>query len=170
MSLTMYQLTVPPILHGFDVLADYVEKAAAFARARQIDPETILEAKLAPDMLPFIGQIQRASDKSKGGVSRIAGVEAPKFDDNEESFTDLQARIAKTVYFLKNVPVEAFDGADRRVISIKFRSVTGDFSGERYLQSILLPDFYFHIATAHGILRHLGLPIGKADYLGKLAP
>ena len=168
MSLSLYQLTIPPILRGFDVLASYVERAADFARTQGIDPQSIIQARLAPDMLTFAGQIQRASDKAKNGVCRITGLEPPRFEDNEVTFGDLQARIAKTAQFLTSVREANFDGAYKRQIEIKFRSVNGTFDGESYLQAMLLPDFYFHIATAHGILRHQGVPIGKADYLGKV--
>ena len=169
MSLSVYKLTVPAIRRGFDVLASYIEKAAEFARASNIHPDTLIQARLAPDMLTFAGQIQRASDKSKNGIARITGVEAPRFEDNETAFDDLQARIAKTVYFLESLEEHSFDGAETRPIEIKFRSINGLFTGETYATSILLPDFYFHIATAHAILRSRGVAIGKADYLGRLS-
>jgi len=168
MSLSVYQLTIPSLLRGFDVLSTYVEKAAEYARTNNIPPDAIISARLAPDMLTFAGQIQRASDKSKGGVARITGVEAPRFEDTEVTFEDLQGRIANTVHFLKSIEENRFVGAETRAIEIKFRSIGGVFTGETYVTSILLPDFYFHIATAHGILRSRGLPIGKADYLGRI--
>ena len=168
MSLSIYQLTIPAILRGFDVLGTYIEKAADYARANNLEPDSIIQARLAPDMLTFAGQIQRASDKSKAGVTRLTGAEAPRFEDNEVTFDDLQARIAETVHFLKSVPEISFVGAETKPIEIKFRSVGGLFTGESYLTGILLPDFYFHVATAHAILRSKGVPIGKTDYLGRV--
>jgi len=165
----MYELTIPPMLHGFDVLSSYLAKASAFADEKGVEAATILQARLAPDMLPFAGQIQRASDKAKGGVARLAGIDAPTFADTETTFTELAARIEKTTAFLRSVDKMRFDGSDARRIEIKFRSLSGTYSGERYLMGILLPDFFFHLATAHDILRNQGLAIGKADYLGQVA-
>jgi hypothetical protein len=169
MTLSVYKLTIPALLRGFDVLSSYIEKAAEHARANDIDPTTLIEARLAPDMLTFAGQIQRASDKSKNGISRLTGVEPPRFDDTETSFYELQARIAKTVDFLMAVDAASFAGSDTKPIEIKFRSINGVFTGESYATKILLPDFYFHVATAHGLLRSKGVSIGKADYLGRLS-
>src|ERR1700722_20153775 len=149
MSLSIYQSTIPAILRGFDVLGTYIEKAADYARANNLDPDSIIQARLAPDMLTFAGQIQRASDKSKAGVTRLTGAEAPRFEDNEATFDDLQARIAKTVHFLKSVDQSKFDGAAERLVEIKVRSINGAFPGKTYLMGILLPDFFFHVATAH---------------------
>jgi hypothetical protein len=118
-------------------------------------------------MMSFSGQIQRASDKAKNGVARLAKVEAPAFADTETTFAELDTRIAKTVEFLDSVKPSLFEGADERTVELKFRSVGGVMTGHTYLTQVLLPDFYFHLATAHGILRNKGLPVGKADYLGK---
>jgi hypothetical protein len=168
MSLTMYELTVPPLLQGFSVLSGYVDKAAAFARDKGIEPAVLMEARLAPDMTPFAGQIQRASDKAKGGVARLAAVEAPSFADNETTFDQLKARIEKTVGFIRSVDATKLDGSESRLVELKLRSLGGKFRGDVYLMSILLPDFWFHVTTAHDILRNRGLPIGKADYLARV--
>jgi uncharacterized protein len=168
MPLTMYDLTIPTLLRGFDVLSTYVDKASAFAREQGIAPAELIQSRLAPDMLPFSGQIQRASDKAKGGVARLTMIDAPAFADNETTFTELAERIKKTTTFLRSVPKERFEGGDTRSIEIKFRSLNGTYSGELYLMGILLPDFFFHVATAHAILRHRGLAIGKVDYLGRV--
>jgi hypothetical protein len=101
-------------------------------------------------------------------ASRLTGVEAPSFDDNETTFDDLQARIARTVHFLKSVEVKSFVGSESRLVEFKARSIGGQFLGETYLTTILLPDFFFHVATAHGILRNQGVQIGKSDYLGRV--
>jgi uncharacterized protein len=168
MPLTMYNLTIPTLLRGFDVLSTYVEKASAFAREKDIADADLIHARLAPDMLPFSGQIQRASDKAKGGVARLTKIGAPVFADTETTFAELAGRIEKTTAFLRSVDKESFEGSDTRSIEIKLRSLNGTFSGERYLMGILLPDFFFHVTTAHDILRNRGLAIGKVDYLGRV--
>jgi len=168
MPLTMYDLTIPTLLRGFEVLSTYLPKASAFAREKGIEPADLIQSRLAPDMLPFGAQIQRASDKAKAGVARLAVVDAPAFADTETTFAELAARIGKTTAFLRSVDRKSFDGSDARSVEIKFRSVGGVYSGERYLMDILLPDFFFHVTTAHDILRHRGLTIGKADYLARV--
>ncbi|MEI9942240.1 MAG: DUF1993 domain-containing protein [Pseudomonadota bacterium] len=120
-------------------------------------------------MLPLSGQIQRASDKAKAGVARLTLVDAPAFADTETTFAELAARVEKTTAFLRSVAKEHFEGSDARAVEINFRSLSGSYSGERYLMGILLPDFFFHVTTTHGILRNRGLAIGKADYLGRVA-
>ncbi len=168
MALTMYDLTVPTLLRGFDVLAGYVDRASLFTREQGIDPAVLIQSRLAPDMLPLSGQIQRASDKAKNGVARLTGVTAPSFADTETTFAELAARIAKTADFIRSIDEKAFEGSETRPVEIKLRSIGGTYSGERYLTAILLPDFFFHLATAHDILRHRGVAIGKVDYLGKV--
>jgi hypothetical protein len=168
MPLTMYELTIPTLLRGLDVLSTYLEKAAVFARETGVEPADLMQSRLAPDMLPFSGQVQRASDKAKAGVARLAMIDAPAFADTETTFPELAARIEKTTAFLRSVDKQRFEGSDSRSIEIKLRSLSGTYSGERYLMGILLPDFFFHVATAHDILRNRGLAIGKVDYLGRV--
>jgi len=170
MPLTMYELTIPTLLRGFDVLSTYLQKASAFAQEKGIAPADLIQSRLAPDMLPLGAQVQRASDKAKAGVARLAMIDAPAYADTEATFAELAARIAKTTAFLRSIEGKHFEGSDARSIEINFRSVSGTYSGERYLMAILLPDFFFHVATAHDILRHRGLAIGKADYLGRVTP
>ena len=141
--------------------------AARRVKTQGLHDGDILDARLAPDMLPFSGQIQRASDKAKNGVARLANIDAPSFTDSEATLAELESRVAKTVEFLTSVSPSRFEGADHRRVELRFRSVNGIIEGHAYLTQILMPDFYFHIATAHGILRSKGLAIGKADYLGK---
>ena len=168
MSLTMYEIAVPSMLRGFGVLSSYLDKAAAFAQEVRFPPTQLLEARLAPDMFTFAQQIQRASDKAKNGLARLAGVEAPSFTDEEVTFDDFKARIAKTVGFIESIDAAKFDGSESRPLELKLRAATGTFRGDRYLLSILLPDFYFHVTTAHDILRNQGVQIGKVDYFGRL--
>jgi hypothetical protein len=169
MALSMYELTVPTLLRGFGVLSSYLERAEEFARAKALDPGELLQARLAPDMLTFAGQIQSASDKARRGAARLAAIEAPSMPDTETTIAELDARIAKTVAFLRAIDPERFDASDARTVELKTRIFAGAHRGDHYLLTFLLPDFFFHIATAHGILRHRGVPIGKADYLGQRA-
>ena len=164
MTLTMYEMTIPTMLRGFGALSGYLERAEKFVRVSGLEASDLIQARLAPDMLTFAGQIQRASDKAKRGVAKLAGIESPSFPDDESTFEELDARIAKTVVFLRSVDAKLFDGSESR--SVEFPSLAGMYRGDEYLRSILLPDFFFHVATAHGILRHRGVPIGKVDYLG----
>jgi hypothetical protein len=166
MALSMYELTVPTLLRGFGVLSGYLEKAEEFARAKALDPGELIRARLASDMLTFAGQIQSASDKARYGAARLAAIEAPSVPDTETTIAELDARIAKTIVFLRAIDPKRFEGSDARTVELKSR---GTHRGDDYLLTFLLPDFFFHVATAHGILRHRGVPIGKADYLGRRA-
>jgi hypothetical protein len=167
MSNTTYEYSVPLLRKGFEVLSSYLTIVKDFVNSRSLTESDILNARLAPDMLPFSGQIQRASDKAKNGIARLAQVEAPSFPDTESTVAELQQRINKTDLFLRSVRPVKLEGADRRIVELRFKSINGVMSGNTYLTQVLLPDFYFHIAIAHGILRNKGLPVGKADYLGK---
>lgn len=168
MSLTMYRASIPAFIRGLEVLSTLLEKAVAFADEKGIAHADIIGARLAPDMLPFASQIQRASDTSKLSAQRLAGGEAPRFEDNEDSFDALQERIANTIIYLKSIDAKQLDGSDTRTVTVKFKDAQPSFSGVDYLLGFGLPNFYFHVVTAYDILRHLGVPIGKMDYLGLL--
>jgi len=167
MALSMYDLSVPVFSRGLGQLTHLLEKSLAHARANDIDPQTLVDARLAPDMLTLAGQIQRASDASKLGVARIAGITAPSFADEEKSYDELFARIAKTQDFLATVDRALIDGHEDRPVTIKAREGEAHFTAERYLLQFALPNFFFHVTTAYGVLRHKGMPIGKLDYLGR---
>lgn len=169
MSVSLYRLTIPMYVRGFGVLSQYLDKAAAFAGEQGIDPDSLVTARLAPDMLPLAGQIQRASDTSKNTIVRLTGMEAPRFDDNETTLAQLQQRIDNTLAFLSSVTPAHFDGSDVREVTLAFPSVKATLSGEEALLTFGLPNFFFHVATAHAILRQQGVPIGKTDYLGPFA-
>jgi hypothetical protein len=168
MSLTMYRASIPVFIRGLDVLSTLLEKAVAFADEKGIAHADIIGARLAPDMLAFAAQIQRASDTAKLSAQRLAGGDAPRFEDNEETFVQLQARIANTVAYLKSIDAKQLDDAETRTVTLKFKDFEPSFSGVDYLFGFGLPNFQFHVVTAYDILRHLGLPIGKRDYLGPL--
>ena len=163
---TMYELTVPALVRGLNVLDAYMDRAMLFAVDQKIPADTLIHARLAPDMMTLCGQVQRASDHAKNGVSRLAAVDAPSYPDNESTFPELKERLAKTIGFIKRAPQQSFDDGEKREIKLPFKTAFDPLTGASYLSNFLLPNFYFHVATAHAILRHLGLDVGKMDYLG----
>ena len=168
MSLSLYQASVPVFVRMFGNLSAILDKAAAYAEAAKIDPAVLLNARLAPDMHPLTRQIQIASDAAKGCVARLAGVEVPSFADTESSFAELQARIARTLEFVRSLTPGQIDSGEGREVVLRLPGAEMKFSGEDYLLHFVLPNFYFHLTTAYAILRHNGLDIGKMDYLGRV--
>ena len=170
MSVSMYRATVPVFIRSLDVLASLLDKAAAHAKEKGLSDTDITIARLYDDMLPFAAQVQRASDTSKASAERLSGVASPRFEDTETTFAELRERILKTTAYLKGIDAATFDGADTRVVTIKQKDLELKFSGAEYLFQFGLANFYFHIVTAYDILRHLGVPVGKLDFLGPLQP
>jgi uncharacterized protein len=168
MSLSMYQASVPVLLRGLEQLAHILAKGAAHAEAKKIDPGVFVNARLAPDMLALARQVQIASDNAKGCAARLAGAEVPSYADTETTFPDLQARIAKTIAFVKGFTAAQVDGSEDRAITLKIGGNEMKFTGTDYLFKLVLPNFYFHVTTAYDILRHHGVELGKPDYLGKI--
>lgn len=166
MSLSMYQASVPVFIHAFENLSKILDKGLALAVEKKIDPSVLVNARLAPDMLPLSKQIQIASDGAKGCGARLAGIEVPSYEDNETTFEELQARIAKTVAFLKTLKAEQIDGSEDKDIVLKIGGQDRTFKGQPYLLSFVLPNLYFHVSIAYAILRHNGVQIGKKDFLG----
>ncbi|HSE74576.1 MAG TPA: DUF1993 family protein [Dongiaceae bacterium] len=169
MTLSMYQASVPVFVRGLENLSAVLAKGAAHAEARKIEPAVFVNARLAPDMFPFSRQIQIASDAAKGCTARLAGAEVPSYPDTEATFPELEARIAKTIAFVKGFTAAQIDGSEARSVTLKMRSGDMTLRGQDYLFKLSLPNFYFHITTAYDILRHNGVEVGKMDYLGKLA-
>ncbi|RYF34849.1 MAG: DUF1993 domain-containing protein [Comamonadaceae bacterium] len=168
MSLSMYDASVTVFLHNLQQLSHLLEKGLAHAKAKGIDPTTLVNARLADDMRPLSFQIQSASDASKLAVARLSGVAAPSFPDTETTFDELQKRIADTRTFLQSVPREAFGGSEDRKFTMKIGPNTEhEFTGQPYLLHFALPNFFFHVTTAYAILRHNGVEVGKRDYLGR---
>jgi uncharacterized protein len=165
-SISIYDQLVPVFSHMLSNLDKVFTKAEADAEARKIDPLVFVNGRLAPDMLPLTRQVQIMTDQAKGGASRLAGQEPPKWADDEASFADLHARLAKTIAHLKTFTPTSFDGAETRSIELKFPNVSFSFSGKDYFLNFVVPNFYFHYTTAYAILRHNGVPIGKGDFLG----
>ncbi|MEM5329528.1 DUF1993 domain-containing protein [Paraburkholderia sp. JHI2823] len=166
MSISMYQASVPVLVRGLTNLQNIIGKAQAHAAEKQIDPSVLTTARLFPDMLPLMRQIHIATDTAKGCAARLAGVEAPKFDDVEVTFDELHARIQKTIDYLNAFKPEQIDGSEARSITLKMRSGPIEFTGQSYLLGFVLPNFFFHVTTAYDILRHNGVELGKLDYLG----
>jgi hypothetical protein len=166
MSLSMYQASVPVFVRMLENLAEILKKAEAHAETKKIDPSVLINARLAPDMFALSRQIQIATDGAKGGAARLAGVEIPSYPDTETTFAELQARIAKTVGFLKNLSAEQIEGSEDRTITLKVGGSDASFPGHTFLMNFVLPNLYFHITAAYLILRHNGVEVGKMDYLG----
>jgi hypothetical protein len=168
MSISVYDQSVgrmSRMLHNLDAI---VSKAEAHAEANEIEPAALLQARLFPNMRTFIFQIQVATDLAKGCAARLAGADIPKWSDDEETFADVHARIKKALDFLATFKPGQFEDSDKRAIELKLRSHTINFTGQSYLLSFVLPNFYFHVTTAYNLLRHNGVVLGKPDFIGEL--
>ena len=168
MALSMYQASVPVFARMLTNLKGVVQKAAAHAQARKIDETVLVNARLYPDMLPLVKQIQIASDFARGTAARLAGAEPPSYEDNEKTLSELVARIDRTIEFLRTTKAAEIDGSEGREIVRPVRGEPHKFSGMNYLLQYALPNFFFHATTAYAILRHNGIELGKSDYIGKL--
>ena len=168
MSLFMYLASVPAFLQMLNNLSAILDKAEAYAGTHKIDPEVLLNYQLAPDMLPFVRQIQIAADLAKGAAARLAGVEVPKHDDTEKTFADLKARLANTVAFVQSVQPNDIDGSEDREINLTLGEHTMSFKGQPYLVHFVMPNFYFHCTAAYDILRHCSVELGKRDFIGTI--
>jgi uncharacterized protein len=168
MSLSMYQASIPALVQMLNNLSAILDKAEAHAQDRKIEPEVLLNYRLAPDMLPFIRQIQIAADLAKGAAARLAGVEVPKHDDTEKTFADLKARITNTVAFVQSIQPTHIDGSEGREINLTLGEHKMNFKGQPYLVHFVLPNFYFHCTTAYDILRLCGVELGKRDFIGSI--
>jgi hypothetical protein len=166
MTLSMYQASVPVFIRILNNLAAILEKAAAHAEARKIDPTVLINDRLYPDMLTMGRQVLIASDTAKGGAARLAGMEPPAYEDNEKTFPELIERLRKTIAYLNTLKPEQIDGSEKRTITVKLRDSTLTLEGMNYLLNRVLPNLYFHVSIAYAILRHNGVEIGKKDYLG----
>jgi hypothetical protein len=165
---SMYQMSVPLFLKTLGNLSVILDKGAAFAASKKIEPSVLLGYRLAPDMLNLTRQVQIASDHAKRASARLAGVEAPPYEDNEASFDDLKSRIDKTIAFIKTIKPEQIDGSETREIKLKMGGTEKTLSGQTYYLHNALPNFFFHVTTAYAILRHCGVEIGKGDFIGQL--
>lgn len=166
MSLSMYQISLPVFQRMLKSLSAILDKAEAFAAAKKIEPDVLLNARLAPDMFALKRQVQLASDFAKGSAARLSGQEIPKWEDTEASFADLKARIAKTADYLASFTPAQIDGSESRDIALTIAKQPVTLKGQAFLLNYAFPHFFFHVTTAYDILRHNGVEIGKRDYLG----
>ena len=166
MTLSMYSASVPVFSRMLKNLLAIFEKAEAYAAEQNIDLQTFVETRLAPDMIPLSGQVQIATDGAKGVTSRLAGKPIPSWADDEKTFAELKVRLQKGIDYLETFSPEEFAGSDDRLVTVKIGGNDVELTGEAYLLNRGLPNFFFHVTTAYDILRHKGVPIGKKDYLG----
>jgi hypothetical protein len=166
MKISVPALSVDIFTPVLTSLSAILEKGTALAAAKKFDSAVLVTSRLAPDMLPLARQVQIACDTAKKGAARLAGLEAPAFEDNEKTIEELRTRIARTIDYLKGIPASAFEGAEERDIKVPAGERTLDFKGLAYLQRWILPNLFFHVTTAYNILRHNGVEIGKRDFLG----
>jgi uncharacterized protein len=166
MNISMHAMSHGVFKRALTQLLHVMEKGVANAKARSFDTNVLANARLAPDMLPFTKQIQLTSDFAKNSMARLAGIEAPRYEDNETTMDELVARVKKTLDYIDTVPPSALEGSETRDIKIPLRDRTVEFKGLAFLQYWAIPNFFFHHVTAYNLLRHNGVDIGKRDYLG----
>jgi hypothetical protein len=166
MPLSMYQASVPVFIRLVTALSAMLDKTAAQAEAKKVDPAAFLGARLYPDMFPLVRQVQVAADFAKNTSGRLAGVDIPKFKDTEASFEELKERLEKTLAFLKTLTPAQIDGSADKEFLIPIGKNEVKFTGQSYLLTSAMPNFYFHLTTAYAIMRHNGIEIGKRDFLG----
>jgi len=168
MTLSMYQASVPLMTRMLTNLKNILQKATEHAKAKKIDESALLNARLFPDMFVFTRQVRLACDFARGTGARLAGLEPPAYEDNEQSLAELVARIERSIEYLGTLKAQQIDGSETREIVRPIRGEPKKFTGINYLLQFALPNFFFHVSTAYAILRHSGVEIGKTDYIGAL--
>ena len=168
MPFTMSQASVPACEIGLNALLGVLDKAVAHAVAKKVEPSVLLGWRLAPDMFAFTRQVQVVCDQAKNGLSRLAGVEPPKFEDNETTAEQLKERLTKTLAYIKTLDGKAIDASAECDIIIPLGPKKGQMKGADYLNHFILPNFYFHLAAAYAIARNFGADVGKRDFLGAI--
>lgn len=166
MQISIYESLIPVANRMLNNLLVILDKGAAFAEAKKIEPVVLTNARLAPDMFPLTRQVQIACDMVKGAAARLGGVEIPKHEDTETTFTELKARVAKVQAFISSVPAANFTGSEDKAITLNMRRGDLHFNGLDYLRYYVLPNLYFHVTTTYAILRHNGVELGKSDFIG----
>ena len=166
MTISMYQSSVPVFIHKLENLSAILDKGAADAEAKKIDPAIFINARISPTMFSLARQVQIACDSAKTGAARLAGIEFPSFEDVETTFPQLKERIANTIKFLQSIDAAKIDGSEERKITYTQRGKESNFIGQQYLLNYVIPNLYFHITATYLILRHNGVEVGKRDYLG----
>lgn len=168
MTISMHSLSIPILEKNLGHLSKFIDKAAAYCEQKKCEPAALITFRLYPDMLPFSRQIQIACDQAKGCAARLAAIDPPKFEDTETTFAELQARIERTISFIRGVSREAIDASAGREIAMKIGPNEIKLSGQKFLTEFALPNFFFHVTAAYIILRHNGVELGKRDYIGSL--
>ena len=163
----MYAQSVPFLIRNLEATTKFLKKAESALDARKIDKAVVLQTRIFPDMFPLLRQVLLVSDFCKGSGARLAGVAVPSYTDDEKTFEDLYARLAKTVDFLKSLDAKAFEGADKRNITMKVQGNDMTMDGITYFNGMALPNIYFHMTTAYNILRSIGVELGKGDFMGR---
>jgi hypothetical protein len=166
MPASLSAASLPTFEIGLNALSGVLDKAAAYAAAKKVDPSVLLSYRLAPDMFALTRQVQVSCDQAKNGSARLAGVEPPKFEDTETSIDQLKERIAKTVAFLKTLDAKAIDASSEREVTFPLGPNKGHMKGSDYLNHFVLPNFYFHLTAAYALARHAGVDLSKRDFLG----
>jgi uncharacterized protein len=169
MALSMYQSSIPIFTRTLTNLKAILAKGAAHAQAKKIDESVLLQSRLYPDMFPLTSQVQIAADQARAGSDRLTGKEPASWEDNEKTFAELTARIDRTIAHLQSLTEAQFEGAETRSITRPVRGQPRTFTGVGYLQQFVLPNVFFHTTAAYAILRHNGVELGKADFIGPLA-
>ena len=168
MPFSMSQASLPVFEIGLNALSGVLDKAAAYAAAKKVDPAVLLGWRLAPDMFALARQVQVACDQAKNGAARLAGAEPPKFEDTETSLDQLKQRIARTVTYIKTLDGKAIDASADREITFPLGPTKGQMKGGDFLNHFVLPNFYFHLTAAYAVVRHCGVELGKRDFLGAI--
>lgn len=165
MTIELHAISAPIFTARLKSLVHLLKIGEAEGPARGLSEEALLGARLAPDMFELKRQVQIATDHAKGAMARLAGVDVPSFPDTEQTFAELYARIDKTLAFVASVPATSVNGREDTIVTLKLRQEMMELAAIDYLQGFALPNFYFHLTTAYDILRHLGMPVGKRDFL-----
>ena len=168
MAISMYQASVPVFTRALRNLRAVLQKGEAFADERGFAPEVLLQMRLIADMLPLARQIQIATDMAKNGACRLAGIDPPKFEDDETTFPQMYARIERAIAVIEGVEAGSIDGSEARPVSFMTRT-NGEmkFDGQGYLLTFVLPNLYFHSSITYALLREAGVPLGKTDFIGQ---
>jgi uncharacterized protein len=165
--MNLYDVSIAPLVRNLQNLKHILQQGELYAEQKKVEPQVILNSRLSIDMYPLTRQVQLVSDMSKGAGARLAGLEIPQYADDETSFEMLYARIDKTIDFLSKIQPAQLEGAESKEVVLTIRKIDLTFTGLDYLQKWAMPNVYFHITTAYNILRHIGVPLGKTDYLGQ---
>jgi hypothetical protein len=168
MSISMYEISIAPLIRGLTNMSAVLDKGGAHAEAKKFDSAVLAQSRLFPDMHPLTRQVQIACDTAKGAAARLAQIDVPKHEDTEASFADLKARIAKTTDFLKTITAAQVQDAESRSVELKFPSGSWKFTGIDYVTGFVLPNFYFHSTVVYALLRKAGIDVGKGDFLGPI--